>query len=172
MSPRELVDLQLNAIFGSTMPPKVQALVDAELNAGRWQEGYDLAMNPSGLNQSEGQELLDIVLRQHPNLKIDRDALLGSVDKELPQSIFAKVLWLAADDGTFVLTDSLRVARYRKETPIWISRRVSFDGVELVSVDKQVVRGLAFLGDSCSPDSPFTLDFETGAILEGTPLRE
>lgn len=71
-----LIDLQLDAIFGCTMPPKLQALVDAELNAGRWQDGYDLAVNASGLNQKEGQELLNIVLTRHPGLRIDQDVLL------------------------------------------------------------------------------------------------
>lgn len=166
MAPSVLIDLQLDAIFGCTMPPKVQALVDAELNAGRWEDGYDLAVNASGLNQNEGQELLNIVLASYPDLKIDRDSLLTSISRTLPQSVFARVLWLAADDGTFILTDSLRVARYRKETPIWISRRVSLDGIRLISVDRDVVRGLAFQGDSYPPDAPFSLDFETGAVLE------
>ncbi|MEM7599808.1 MAG: hypothetical protein AAF357_00145 [Verrucomicrobiota bacterium] len=171
MTPRELVDLQLDAIFGATMPSKVQALVDAELNAGRWHDGYDIAVNASGLNQSEGQKLLDIVLGQHPGLKIDQEKLLASIDQNLPQSTFAKVLWLAADDGTFVVTDSLRVARYRMESPIWITPRISFDGIELVSADADVVRGLAFLGSSNYPDSPFTLDFESGSIREGSVIE-
>jgi len=38
-----IVGLQLESEFGIRMPQMVQKLVDAELNAGIWKEGYDLA---------------------------------------------------------------------------------------------------------------------------------
>ncbi len=172
MTPRELVDIQLDAIYGATMPVKVQDLVNTELNAGRWEDGYDIAVSPSGLNHDEGQALLDIVLKRHPDLMIGKTALLESVAANLPQSDFAKVLWMTADDGTFVLTDSLRVARYRNDSPIWVTPRISLDGIDLVSVDRKTVRGLAFLGASYTPDSPFILNFETGEVIEGDIIRD
>ena len=172
MSPRELVDVQLDAIYGATMPVKIQNLVNRDLDAGIWEDGYDLAVNPAGLDHAEGQELLDMVLKRYPDYKIDKAPLLESIDANLPQSYFEGVLWMVADDGTFILTDSLRVARYRNNSPVWVTPRISFDGIELVSVDSETVRGLAFLGGSNVPDSPFTLDFETGSVLEGTTIRD
>ncbi len=167
MSPREIIDLQLDAIFGKTMPTKVQAMVDAELNAGRWHEGYDIAINPRGLSQHEGQQLLEVILGQHAELKIDAERLLETVCTELPQSIFVKVHWIAAADGTFILEDSLRVGRFRNSEPIWISPRISLDGIELDSVDSEFVRGRSFWLDSYYPDMPFALSFENGAVLDG-----
>ncbi|MCD6050776.1 MAG: hypothetical protein K0Q55_2179, partial [Verrucomicrobia bacterium] len=95
MSPRQLVDLQLDAMFGHTMPEKVQALVDADVSEGGWQEGYESAFISSSLNQFEGQKLMEIVLGRHPELQIDRARLLAAIERELPQSrVGARVLWI------------------------------------------------------------------------------
>ena len=127
MNNQDIIDLQLDSFFGNTMPKKIQSLVDTELNEGKWHDGYDIAVNPSGINESEGRELLDVVLSQHPSLRIDEKILRESIEKELPQSVFAKVLWMTANDGTFIVTDSLKVARYRDVSPLWVTPRISWD---------------------------------------------
>jgi hypothetical protein len=170
ISKRELIDVQLDALFGTSLPDKVQALVDSELLEGKWADGYDLAVNPNGLSQSEGRTLLAILLSQYPDEKIDADALQESVDHNLPQSTFAGMIWIVADDGSFILNDSLRIARYSGSALIWISGRVSLDGIDLVSVDRDSVQGLAFWGESNGPDTPFILDFKSGKMLKGEEI--
>lgn len=167
MEIRELIDLQLDAIFDNTLPPKIQSLVDNELSQGRWFDGYDIAVKPTGLNSSEAEDLLEVVISNHSKWRIDRDQLLASVEKCLPQSMAVKVLWMVADDGSFILTDSLRVARNQNEKPVWVSPRISFDGISLVSVSDRFVKGNAFLGS----DSPFLLDFSSGEIHQGTIIE-
>jgi hypothetical protein len=173
MSPRQLIDLQLDAMFGHTMPEKVQALVDADVNEGRWQEGYELAFTSSSLGQVEGQKLMGVVLAQHPDLQIDQARLLETVERELPQSLGACVLWIVDDSGSYALTDSLRVARFDGSRMIWRSPRISWDGIEFDSLVDGRLRGRVWwLGSHVSPDAPFEFDFRSGKLLAGQIVPE
>lgn len=110
MNPRQLIDLQLDSMFGHTMPEKVQALVDADVNTGEWHDGYELAFLTSSLSRVEGEKLMDVVLAQYPALQIDQAQLLQTVERELPQSRYgARVLWIVDESGSYALADSLRV---------------------------------------------------------------
>lgn len=172
MSPRQLVDLQLDALFGHTMPQKVQALVDADVDDGRWQDGYELAFNVSSLGQVDGQKLMDVVLAQYPALQIDRTQLRETVERELPQSLLTRVLWIVDEGGSYALTDSLRVARFDGSRMIWKSPRISWDGIEFDSLAGGRLRGRAWLlGSHESPDAPFEFDFESGRLIEGQVVQ-
>lgn len=163
-----LVDAQLHATFGAMLPVLMKGLVDKELSAGIWVDGYEIAGAPGELTRAEGMELLDIALREQPDLRIDVEKLRAVVDAKLPQSAFARVAWLVCDDATFLMTDSLRVARFHKENMLWCSPRISFDGVTLCAVEDHKVSGLAWLGSKSNlPDTPFELNYSTGAILKG-----
>jgi hypothetical protein len=135
MNPHQLIDLQLDAMFGHTMPEKVQALVDADVNTGRWHDGYELAFNSTSLDEVEGRKLMDVVLAQHPDFKIDQSRLLEAIIRELPQSSFTRVLWIVDESGSYALTDSLRVARFEGSRMIWRSPRISWDGIEFDSLN-------------------------------------
>jgi hypothetical protein len=175
MSPRQLIELQLDAIFGSPLPEKVQALVDAEVNEGHWLDGYELAYTSPSLDQVESLKLIKLMLAQHPQLQIDRDRLLGVVDKELPQSHAGTyvVRWIVDESGSYALTDSLRVARFDGSRMIWRSPRISWDGIEFDSLIDGRLRGRAWLlGNSMTPDVPFEFDFESGQLLAGDTVSD
>lgn len=172
MNLASIVELQLEAEFGVRMPQMVQKLVDAELNAGIWKEGYDLAVNPPFNRQEEGQELLDVVLQHYPDYAIDLPRLREEVEAELPQSDYAKVLWLVdSRDGSFCLTDSLRVARWNPKMHLWTSPRVSYDGISLEAIEGLKLRGLSFNFDTYDTDLPFILDWEKGSVIEGEVIE-
>ena len=168
MTTHEIIDVQLEAIFGDRFPWKIQRLVDEELNQGRWVEGYDLAVSQEVIRVAEAEQLLEIALSQQPELRIDRDALLQSVEECLPQSEIEKVLWIVDESGSYTLTDSLRVARFEGNELIWISPDISYDGIVFDSLVGGQLFGRAWLNYSDeSPNSPFEFDFETGLLLKG-----
>ena len=168
MKSREVIDVQLESIFGHKFPQKIQQLVDEELNQGRWVDGYHLAVCEGVIDGDDARELLQIVLADHPELRIDETELKRVVEERLPQSLGAAVSWIVDDSGAFALTDSLRVARFERESVIWRSSRISFDGIDFDSLSEGKLRGRAWLlGSHESPDAPFTFDFETGELLEG-----
>lgn len=168
MKSREVIDVQLESIFGHKFPQKIQRLVDEELNQGRWVDGYHLAVCEGVIDGDDGRKLLQIVLADHPELRIDETELKRVVEEVLPQSFGAAVSWIVDDRGAFALTDSLRVARFERESVVWRSPRISYDGIAFDSISDGRLHGRAWLlSSSVSPDSPFTFDFETGELLEG-----
>jgi hypothetical protein len=168
MTKREIIDVQLESFFGSKFPQKIQGLIDEELNQGRWMDGYHLAVEKGVIEGCAARELLQIVLTEHPDLRIDEDALRKVVEERLPQSLGAKVLWIVDDSGSFALTDSLRVARFEGASLIWRTPRISFDGIALDSMaDGKIIGRAWWLGSHETPDAPFVLDFDTGEVLEG-----
>lgn len=168
MTRSEIIDVQLEACFGLKFPQKIQRLVDEELNQGRWVDGYDLAVSRDVISGADAQQLLEIVLAQNPELRIDSDALKLAVEKRLPQSFFADVLWIIDESGAFALTDSLRVARFDGASIVWRSPRISYDGIEFDALVDGMLSGRAWLlGSHDSLDSPFIFDFATGELLQG-----
>ena len=168
MKSREIIDVQLESIFGHKFPQKIQRLVDEELNQGRWVDGYHLAACEGVIDGDDAHKLLQIVLADHPELRIDDTELKRVVEARLPHSLGAAVSWIVDDSGAFALTDSLRVVRVDRESVIWQSPRISYDGIDFDSLSDGKLRGRAWLlGSDESPDAPFTSDFETGELLEG-----
>jgi hypothetical protein len=172
MTIREIIDVQLESFFGDKFPQKIQRLIDHELNQGRWMEGYDLAVCQGVIEGEDARKLLAIILAQNPQLRIDESELKRVIEMQLPQSYFASISWIVAEDGTFALTDNLRVARFEGAAVIWRSARISYDGIEFDSLADRRLRGRGwFLSSHAAPDSPFTFDFDTGELLEGNIVQ-
>lgn len=167
MTDKEIIDIQLEQIFGTKFPQKIQRLVDQELNEGRWTEGYDLAVSQTVIDGDSARRLLEIILSQRSDLRINQSELHRVIESELPQSVGANVAWIVDVSGDFALTDSLRVARFNRETMIWRSPRISFDEVVFDELKDGKLKGRAWLGSNEPLDSSFVLDFESGALLEG-----
>ena len=168
MTKRDIIDVQLESFFGSKFPQKIQRLVDDELNHGRWAEGYELAVSQDVINGDDARKLLEIVLTQHPELRIDQASVMKVVEDQLPQSWGAPVSWIVAESGAYALTDTLQVARFEGADLIWRTPRISWDGIEFDSLADDRLRGRAWmLSSSVNPDSPFELDFVTGELLVG-----
>lgn len=170
MTAREIIDLQLESFFGTKFPQKVQRLVNEELNQGRWVEGYDLAICRGVVGGEEARRLLQIVLGQHVEWKIDKADLMRVVESQLPQSLGANMAWIVDESGAFALTDTLRVARFDGATITWCSQRVSLDGIVFDSLMNGRLVGRAWWGSHEDLDATFVFDFESGELLEGDSL--
>lgn len=167
MTRRDIIDAQLELFFGRKFPQKIQALIDDELTQGRWVDGYHLAVCRDVIDGDDARTLLEIVIRQHPELRIDREALLSLIEDKLPQSMGASVSWIVDDSGAYALTDSLRVARFDGVRLIWRTPRLSLDGIVFDSLTDGRLRGRGWHGSHESLDAPFEVDFETGNLLKG-----
>lgn len=169
MTIREIIDVQLESFFGEKFPQKIQQLVDQELSQGQWVEGYHLAVCQGVVECEDACKLLTIILSQNPHLRINESELKREIEVYLPQSSLSPVSWLVDEAGAFALTDSLRVARFEGPAMIWRSPRISYDGIKFDSLEGGKLRGRAWLlSSNTTPDSPFTFDFYTGQLLEGS----
>ncbi|WP_461784468.1 hypothetical protein [Prosthecobacter sp.] len=171
MTDKEIIDIQLEQIFGTKFPQKIQRFVDQELNEGHWLKGYDLAVSQTVIDGDSARRLLEIILFQRSDLRIDQSELHRVVESVLPQSMGANVTWIVDVSGDFALSDSLRVARFNRATMIWCSPRISFDEVVFDELKDGKLKGRAWLGSNEPLDAPFVLDFDSGALLKG-PIVE
>ena len=172
MTRQDIIDVQLEAIFGSRFPYKIQRLIDVELNEGHWLEGYELAVSRDIICESDARKLLQLVLDQHPALVIDPVILRAPVKARLPQSLGAAMSWIVHRSGAYALTDSLRVARFDGSQMTWLSPRISYDGIEFDSLADNELSGRAWLlGPGDSPDAAFTFEFDTGRLTQGEAIQ-
>jgi hypothetical protein len=170
MRTRKIIDLQLESFFGHRFPPKIQRLVNEELNQGRWMDGYELAACLGGkeIEGDAARELLKIILNHYPSLRIDESTLRRTAEARLAQSLVGSVSWIVDDSGAFALTDGLVVARFESSSMIWKSRRIAYDGISFDSLSEGKLRGRAWVpGFPEDTESPFVFDFETGELLKG-----
>ena len=168
MTPRVVIDLQLEALFGYNMPNKIQKLIDEEMNQGRWVDGYHLAASPWEIESEDTRKLLEIVLGQYPALRIDGKLLRQIISKQLPASLGMHVRWIVHENGAYALTDGLVIARFDGSSVAWVTPRLSFDGIVFESLTGSELHGYTWPIDSDDQsDCPFTLNFETGEILKG-----
>jgi hypothetical protein len=131
-------------------------------------EGYDLAVCRGEIDRDDAHKLLEIVLSENEELRIERDVLMESVEACLPQSIIEPISWIMEESGAFALTDSMQVARFEGAKMIWDTPRISWDGIEFDSLKSGRLCGRTWMrSESLRPDTPFVLDFETGELLEG-----
>lgn len=172
MTKRDIIEVQLESFWGTKFPQKIQKLVDEELNNGTWVDGYELAVSNDVISGDDASKLLSIILKNNSALFIDPILLTKAIDKHLPQGTLAPISWIIDDTGDYALTDSLRVARFHKDTVLWSSPRISYDGIDFDFIADDKLRGKAWLlGSHETPTSPFTFDFGSGELLEGTIIE-
>ena len=168
MKKRDLVEVQLELFFGFKFQKMIQRLVDEALDRGEWADGYELAVSPDVIDGTDARKLLDIVLGQFPDARIEQDLLLRTIREKLPQHGGEAVSWIVNETGAFAVTDCLRVARFDGNEMKWCTERISYDGIEFDSLIGERLQGRAwFLSSDISPDVPFEIDFETGELIKG-----
>ena len=80
--------------------------------------------------------------------------------------------WLVAPDCGLVLTDSLRVARVDNGQLIWVTNRISWDGIELNRIENEIVFGSWFdAARSTDEWQPLELAYSNGALLKGEEIN-
>ena len=157
--------------FGSIGPILLKELVDNALNNGEWHDGFDIAVKSGPLDYEETKELFSIVKATYPEIIIDVIALRELIDNHLPQSTFSQISWLIADDTSIVVEDSIRVARFKNNSIVWVTDRVSWDGIKLIKIENNEIIGEWF--DVTNPKKywrTLKLSFENGKLLEGAKI--
>jgi len=171
ISKNEIVELQLQSAFGAMLQVLIKSIVNREMDEGIWIDGYEIAFTKNALNHAESMELLHIVLKKNPEMKIDLEKLSHLFESELPQSVGTKIDWLVSEDGCFVVSDSLRVGKFKKNSMLWRTPRISIEGIIFTEIKNNEVHGLSWHGRSYPPDEPFVLNYVTGRVVLGNIVK-
>ena len=157
--------------FGSEGCQQLKLFVNDVLDSGEWHDDFDIAVKNGELDYYECTKLFDIVKRTYSNDIINIENLKNLIDRHLPQAGLTNIEWLVADDGSIILTDSLRVARFLKDRLIWVTGRISWDGIKLNRITNSVIEGEWWSPiDSQQEWKPLKLLFNDGTLIEGEEI--
>lgn len=156
--------------FGTNGCQMLQRVVDKALNNGEWHDGFDVAVKKGDLDYYECKELFDIVKRTYPIINLEK--LKSQIAHYLPQTKISSIEWLVAEDGSLIVTDSLRVARFMLDSLIWVTKRISWDGIKLIRIADGVIEGEWYdVTNSKQQWQPLRLSLNDGVLLEGQVIE-
>lgn len=140
-----------------------QAFVNSEMDDGVWQEGFHIAVKKEPLDEYELNDLCDALKVAYPEWWFDMNRFDESLHEYLG-TVYSKPVWLAVEDGSVVVADYLQVARFVEFVPIWVTPRVSLDGITLDEIKNEEI-----IGTCQSPDGPkpLRLSLCDGSVFEG-----
>lgn len=172
MNKINLLSLCMEMEFGSRGCRLLKSFVNEVLDSGEWHDGFDIAVKTGDLDYYECTKLFDIVKTVYPNDIIDSEKLKSLIEHYLPQAGLTDIVWLVAEDGSLIITDSLRVARFFCDRVIWVTKRISWDGIKLNRINAGVIEGEWYSPINSQREwSPLKLSFDTGALLEGKEIQ-
>jgi len=168
MNPRDIISVQIEFAFGYNYQSLLKKLVNAALDEGEWHDDFDIAVTRTELDNEEATKLLQSVLRAYQHYAIDVDILKALIDKHLPAAELTQIHWLIGPDLALIFTDFLRVAKIEYTTLVWVTKRVSYDGILLDRVENNVLLGSWYdVTRSSGKWQPLRLSYIDGSLLEG-----
>ena len=171
MTCKDILSIQMSQMsfqYGTLWKKLLKEAVNAALDAGEWHDDFDIAVTPNDLDDDDALKLLDSVLNAYPDAVLDVRSLDAVIEENLPQAGFTSVSWLVGPDCALVMTDSLRVAKFKDGQLSWVTERISWDGIELDRVEEGVVFGSWYdvMRDGAEWQ-PLQLSYADGTLLQG-----
>lgn len=172
MNKHELISLYMEMEFGEQGGIMLKALVNTALDNGEWHDGFEIAVKATELDYDERNELFDIVKKSYPEVTLNIHKLKNLIDEELPQSSLTQIRWLIADDGSLIITDSLRIGRFLDDSVVWVTKRISWDGINLIKIENDEIIGEWYSPINSQQEwSPLRISFSDGKLLEGEVIN-
>jgi len=144
MNTSEIANICLEIVFGNEPKNSLKVFINKALDLGEYYEGFEIAISKKDLDCKEYDELYEAFISAYekniPNIEIIKKI----VDKNLPQSYFTKTSWLVSNLGEIYITDRLRVAKIFQNNLIWVTKRVSYDGINLLKLTNSKLIGQWF----------------------------
>ena len=157
--------------FGTNGKPMLKKIVNAALDNGEWHDDFDIAVTRAELDNEEATRLLQTLLGAYPQYAIDVGILTTVIDESLPQAELTPIHWLIGPDLALVITDSLRVAKIECINLVWLTKRVSWDGILLDKVQNDIIFGSWYDATRSSNEwQPLRLSYTDGRLIEGEEI--
>lgn len=168
MDKADILAIQMAKYFGVGAKFLLKERVNDALANGEWHDDFDLAVTPADLTDDDFEKLLSSILRAYPYYVLDVESIQKIIDHHLPQMAGMIQEWLIGPDGDLILTDSFRVAKIQSNKMIWVTQRISWDGIKLFHIKDGYVFGDWY--DVTFPEKewrPLRLSYLDGSIIEG-----
>jgi len=172
MNKSEIVKVCLEIAFGNEPKKSLKDFINKALDKSEYYQGFEIAITKNDLDYKEYEELYAAFISAYSQDIPDIEATKKLVDEYLPQSYFTKTSWLVSDIGEIYATDGLRVAKIFNNNLIWVTKRISYDGINLKNLTEY-----ALLGEWYSPineERPWSelkISTKNGNLLKGEVIE-
>ena len=164
----ELTDVQLRRVFDCHYKQHVKNLVCKVAESGIWHDNFWMAYEALPPSLAECDDLLDEVLSHYPESKLDLENLERDISKSFCDIFSYNGGWKTLADGSYILNEGTRLAKFQGNNMIWESSRISLDGIKIESADLKTISGFAWWGsEEYKLDEPFILNCDNGDVLKG-----
>jgi len=175
MKMTELLSVYMEMEFGSPIVAcaRLKALVNEALDRGEWHEDFDIAVKKGELDHYECSKLWEAVRQVYPETIKRMAANVAWVRTHWGPALDVgyRIKWLVADDESLVVTQGLRVARLTEGAPVWVTKRISWDGIHLGEIARGVILGEWYCPTTEADDwCPLRIAFADGTLLEGEEI--
>jgi hypothetical protein len=158
--------------FGSSAKAcaRLKTLINDALDQGEWHDDFDIAVTRGELGHYECAELWDVVRQVYPETIKRMAANVAWVRTRWGPALDVgyRIKWLVADDESLVVTEGLCVARLTEGAPLWVTKRISWDGIYLAKIAGGEILGEWYCPTATADDwCPLRIAFTDGALLEG-----
>lgn len=168
MKKSEIIKVCLEIAFGNEPNKSLKEFINVALDQSEYYQGFEIAISKNDLDYKEYDELYEAFLLAYKNEVPDIKEIRALIDKYLPQSHFTNTSWLVSDAGEIYATDSLRVAKIFNNKLIWVTKRVSWDGINLEKLTELEVIGQWYNPiDENSLWNELRISTKDGALLKG-----
>ena len=168
MKKSEIIKITLEITFGDEPKKSLQDFINRALDQGEYYEGFETAINTHELDYQEYEELLNAFKSAYGKYIPKMDTVEKLIDEYLPQSYFSKLSWLVSEKGEIYATDGLRVGKIVDDCLVWVTKRVSYDGINLLKLSESEIIGQWYSPiDESSPWSELKLSVIDGALIKG-----
>ena len=172
MEINEIIHTTLEITFGNQPKKALKEFINSALDRGEYFDGFEIAISKNDLDYQEYDDLYDSFKKAYKDDIPEIKVIQQIIDKELPQSYFTKTSWLVSPVGEIYATDGLRVAKLYNNSLIWVTKRISWDGIELTELKHKMLHGKWYSPvNDYSPWSELVLSTQDGSLLKGEVIE-
>lgn len=164
MTPQELIDIQMTYHFETWGLDQLIRKVKEVVDRGIWHDAFLPAFVDGDLTSDQADRVLDAMLAEHPECRLDMGKMKAIVEQYFP---YSRLSWLLGPDGALVMTDSVRLAKIVRGELAWIEP-IPGEMFGLEKVENGMVIGSFYDHFNSLHDHihPLRFAYEDGGIIE------
>jgi hypothetical protein len=172
MKLKDIIDVSFEIEFGGSPKESLKAFINKALDEGEHFEGFEIAIQRGELDYQAYDELFASFQAAYSDFLPDLDSIKNIIDSYLPQSYFSNIVWIVSSEGEIVLSDGLRVAKIADNKLSWVTKRVSWDDIKLLSIENGIIVGEWYspINDE-KPWGSLKITLSNGTLIEGEVIE-
>jgi hypothetical protein len=172
MELKDIIYVSLAIKFGNNPKDSLKAFINKALDSGEYFDGFEIAIQKEPLDYQAYEELLGSFTKVYGDYIPNIEHFEELADKHLPQSCFSNLVWLVTEEGEIIASDGLRVANFKNDQVVWVTKRISWDGISLSSIENGIIVGEWY--DATNSENPWgtlKLSLSDGKLLQGEVIE-